>query len=390
MNYSFRKGVILAFALRLVLILSVPALSDDFYRYIFDGHLIGLGINPYLMYPSETLTILENPSDSYMYFLFEKMNSPNYFSIYPPLHQFFFYIASLSGEKLLNNILLLRVGIMVFDFLNLYLLYNILTLLGQPISKVWLYAFNPLVVIELTGNLHFEGLVLTGILSLLYFRIKNETGLASLGWSFAIGIKLTPLMLGPLLLRAWKKDKVILFLFLSATAITLFLLPLYFSDGFQKFWQSFRLFQSSFEFNASVYYVIIWLAGFFIDYNPIAYVGPALSLLAFASIVFFSLRFKVQSFDNLALGIVYVYFIYLLSQNVVHPWYIIPAFGVSILTRSNVFLVWTFLVFLSYYAYSNKDFEECTAFLIVEYGILFMFISKEIYFRALSHKIKME
>lgn len=387
-GFSFKFGMLWALALRITLILAIPELSDDFYRYIFDGHLLKLGLNPYLMSPSEILPMLEETSDSYLGFLFENLNSPNYFSIYPPLHQAFFYLASFGGESLLKNIIILRIFIILFDFLNIYLLYKILILLKKPISGIWLYAFNPLVIIELTGNLHFEGLVLTGILGLVYFWLKKRHGFAALGWSFAIGIKLTPLILGPLLLVGLKRNKVFSFFIFSSVFISIFLFPLIFSNGFQKFWQSFRLFQSTFEFNASLYYLTIWISRFFIDYNPIAYVGPILSFVAFVSIIFFSLVYKARDNEKLCLGIMYVYLIYLLFQNVVHPWYIIPAFGISVLTASRIFLVWTGLVFLSYYTYSNENFDESGVLLLVEYGILFVFILKEIYFKPLSPKNK--
>ena len=381
-KFSISRGFLFAFILRMVLILSIPALSDDFYRYIFDGQLIKMGLNPYLLTPSELMNSMGTFENSFLVMLYAKMNSPEYFSIYPPLHQIFFFVASLGGENLIMNILILRIIIIAFDFLNMFLIYKILIQLDQPIYKVWLYAFNPLVILELTGNLHFEGLVLSGILCLIYFWTKKKPGLSALSWSFSIGIKLTPLMLGPFLLVSQKKDKVLQFILLSAISISVFLIPLFVSNGIENFWQSFRLFQSTFEFNASLYYLIRWLSGFFIDYNPIASVGPALNFAALVSILFYSLKFKGEDYKKVCIGIVHIYLIYLLTQNVVHPWYIIPAFGVSLLTRSKIFLVWTGLVFLSYFAYSNQDFKESPILLILEYSVLFIFILVEIFFKG--------
>lgn len=388
-QFSLKKGLLIALLLRLVLILSIPVLSDDFYRYFFDGQLLKFGLNPFLSTPNEISNSLGFESKPYWDYLYDNMNSPFYFSIYPPIHQFFFFIASLSGENLLFNIILLRIFIIGFDFLNIYLLYRILILAKQPISKIWFYAFNPLIILELTGNLHFEGIVLTGILASIFFWIKNQPILSAFGWSWAIGIKLTPLILGPLFLFSWKKDKALLFFLFSGILIVFFLSPLLISDGIQKLWQSIRLFQSSFEFNGSIYNVVKWVSGFFVGYNPIAYVGPSLNLLAFFAIVFYSSKIEIQNYEKLLIGIVHIYLIYLLFQNVVHPWYIIPAFGVSILTKSKIFLVWTGLVFLSYNAYSNPEVKESALLLCVEYGILFIFIVKEISFKSIrqSHHL---
>lgn len=387
-QFSLKRGLLLALLLRLVLILSIPVLSDDFYRYFFDGQLLKFGLNPFLSTPHEISNSLDFGPKPYWDYLYEKMNSPHYYSIYPPLHQLFFFLASVTGENLLINIVFLRSFIIGFDFLNIYLLYRILILVNQPISKIWIYAFNPLIILELTGNLHFEGIVLTGILASIFFWIKKKPLQSAFGWSWAIGIKLTPLMLGPLFLLSWKKDKWIAFLFFSALMIGLIFSPLLIADGIQNFWQSARLFQSSFEFNGSIYNVVKWVSGFFVGYNPIAYVGPSLNLLAFFAIVFYSSKIEIQNSEKLLMGIVHIYLIYLLSQNVVHPWYIIPAFGVSVLTKSKIFLVWTGLVFLSYNAYSDPEVKESVILLFVEYGILLIFILKEITKNPLGRKVR--
>lgn len=86
----FFSLVALAMGLRLLLIGAEPVLSDDFYRYFFDGQLVGKGLNPYAALPGDWFTngILEK--NVYWEILLDKMNSPNYYSVYPPLHQLFF------------------------------------------------------------------------------------------------------------------------------------------------------------------------------------------------------------------------------------------------------------------------------------------------------------
>ena len=37
---------------RAVLLFNIPILSDDFYRFVWDGHLTAFGINPYLHLPT--------------------------------------------------------------------------------------------------------------------------------------------------------------------------------------------------------------------------------------------------------------------------------------------------------------------------------------------------
>ena len=88
-NISLKQGIGLAILLRIIALLSTPELSDDFYRFIWDGTLTVNNINPYLYTPQHAFNtgLLCGKNFS---FLIEKMNSPNYFTVYPPLNQFLF------------------------------------------------------------------------------------------------------------------------------------------------------------------------------------------------------------------------------------------------------------------------------------------------------------
>jgi alpha-1,6-mannosyltransferase len=373
---SIPFGLGLAFFSRLLLLFAIPELSDDFYRFIFDGQLIKSGINPYAFLPEVAFTHLDiKEVGGYWQSLIEGMNSRSYFSIYPPLHQFFFWLSSLAGESLMRNILILRLVILGFEGLNFYLIFRITKDWNLPESRLWLYAFNPLVILELSGNLHFEGIVLTGLLTTLYFFGKKKLLMSNLGWVWAVGVKLTPLMFGPVLLKFWGKDKRWGFIFAASGFILLFFWPLFLGDSLVNYWQSFRLYQSKFEFNASIYYLIRWISGFFVDYNPIVYVGPFLNYLALALILGISLFRKMGNARELAAAILWIYLCYLLLQTVVHPWYIIPAFGISVLSNNRIFLIWSGLVFLSYSAYADEmRVIENQFLLILEYGVLVGFI----------------
>ncbi|EOZ95171.1 hypothetical protein A33Q_3376 [Indibacter alkaliphilus LW1] len=372
---GLNEGLLAALLIRLILLPAIPVLSDDFYRFVFDGQLIANGINPYSFLPVEVLDKLHPEHDfSYWSHLLSNMNSPEYYSVYPPVHQVIFWVSSLAGEELLWNIILLRLVILVFEGLSFLLLFKIIRLKGLSLNFLWLYAFNPLVILELTGNLHFEGLVLTGLLLGIYFWEKKKVYSAALGWSLASGLKLTPLILGPLWLKSWSGKQLWKFLLTSMILISVFLIPLILGNGHQGFWESFRLYQSKFEFNASVYYLIREVWAGVVGYNPQIYLGPTLSVVTLVSILIFSYFWKVASFSQITQGAVWIYLIYLLLQPVVHPWYLIPAFGLGVLVRDRVFLVWTGLVFLSYSAYRSDPVAESFVLIFLEYGILIFFL----------------
>lgn len=372
-HLSLKIGILIGIIARFLLLFSVPSLSDDFYRFFFDGHLLLGGYNPYQLPPKDWILMHGNEESSYLKSLLDGMNSPGYYSVYPPLHQLFFWIAALSGESLLWNTLLLRLILIGFEGMNFYLLYRLAKQWNLDEYKVLLYVLNPLVIIELTGNLHFEGMVLTGLLAALFLLEKGKTKSALAAWISAVGIKLSPLMLGFLLLRRFHQLKHLkLFFVWGAVFLFLILGALLLGDAYMNFWQSFRLYQSNFEFNASIYYLIRWISGFFLDYNPIAYVGPFLNGLAFLLILGLSLFHRLNSGKDMANAMVLIYLVYLLLQTVVHPWYIIPAFGISVLTGNRIFLVWTGLVFLSYGAYQGGTVEEKWYLLVFQYVLVFL------------------
>ncbi|RZS97062.1 carotene biosynthesis protein [Cecembia calidifontis] len=374
-DFSLKKGIVVGIVVRVLLLFAIPALSDDFYRFFFDGHLVLEGYNPYKLLPKDWILIHGNEEIPFLKRLEEGMNSPAYYSVYPPLHQLFFGIAALSGQSLFWNIFVLRLILIGFEGLNFYLLYRLVKQWNLDEYKVLLYALNPLVIIELAGNLHFEGMVLTGMLATLFLLEKGKSKFALASWAAAVGIKLSPLMFGFLLLRKFQQLKELKIFFIWG-AFFLFLVfgVLLLDDSYLNFWKSFRLYQSRFEFNASLYYLIRWVSGFFMDYNPIVYVGPFLNALAFLLIFGLSLFHRLKSGKDLVNAMVWVYLIYLLMQTVVHPWYIIPAFGLSVLTGNRVFLVWTGLVFLSYGAYQGGEVEEKWYSLIIQYAFVFLTI----------------
>lgn len=374
-DFSLKKGIVVGIVARFFLLFAIPTLSDDFYRFLFDGHLLLKGYNPYLMLPKDWLSFHVEESNEFLQDLVANMNSSTYFSIYPPLHQLIFGIAAFSGESLFWNIFVLRLILIGFELLNLLFLHQLVKKWNLSEYKVLLYILNPLVIMELTANLHFEGIVLACLLATLYLHEQGKKKFALVTWAAAVGIKLSPLMFGAYIMRRFYQMKQ-LKLFIGYAAFLLFITLgiLLYRESYLNFWQSFRLYQSSFEFNASVYYLIRWISGFFMDYNPIVYVGPFLNLFALFLILFLSFFYRLDNGMDLANGMVWIYLIYLLLQTVVHPWYIIPAFGLSILTKNRVFLVWSAFVFLSYGAYDGVEVEEKWYFLISQYVIVFGFI----------------
>jgi hypothetical protein len=172
-HFAFRGGrytlpLIVSFALlfRLTLFFGEPSLSDDIYRYLWDGKTQNEGINPYRYAPeARELAPLRDAA-------YKRINHKEIPTIYPPLAQVVFAIAcrlrpTVGGMK----------GVMIgIDVAIIALLILLLREMRRPISSVIVYAWNPMVVVETAGSGHNDGLgVLFLLLAILWLRKRRET-----------------------------------------------------------------------------------------------------------------------------------------------------------------------------------------------------------------------
>jgi len=63
--------------------------------------------------------------------------------------------------------------------------------------------------------------------------------------------------------------------------------------------------------------------------------------------------------------------VYFLLANIVHPWYITPLVAFAVIAQPKYAIIWSWLIVLSYYAYSNEDFSESMILVVVEYLAVF-------------------
>ena len=375
-GYDWKKILGLALLLRLVLFASIPSWSEDYARFLWDGHLVAEGINPYSHTPTEAWEQLQLRSNSSMDELYVLMNSPDYHSVYPPSNQLVFWLAAAIGqEEILWGVVVIRLVLLSFEILAFYFIHLLLRLFRQPSRNLLLYALNPLVIMEVIGNLHFEGMMLTMILAGIYWMENKRFSSSGVALGVAVGIKLSPLMLFPAVLKQLPGKAIWQFSLAAGLVVLLTLGPLFYAwSGFS---QSLNLYNKTFEFNASIYYLLRQLGYWIVGYNAIEILGPLLKVLTLVLIVYISYRNKNKDSRSLLETLLTVYWIYFLLNTVVHPWYIIPAIGISVLTEKRAFIVWSLLMVLSYQAYQHQSYEESTWYLFLEYGLLAWVLWKE-------------
>lgn len=373
-RFSLKQILFWAVILRVLVFIFIPNLSDDIYRFIWDGALTNGGVNAYSLLPGTNWV----DAPAFMSrVVFDGLNSKEYYSVYPPIMQVIFAISVyFSGDDIQLNLMFFRIIILLADIGIIFLLGRMLTGLKKSNKWVALYAFNPLVIIELTGNIHFEGVMLFFTLLsfyiLMYFNIYGKWFLVAV-FFFAVGVmvKLTSLLLLPILLYRLSFRQLVKFTLLVFMFCGLMFLPFYSQELIANFFSGLDLYFRNFEFNASFFYLINALGESIAGWDTVAIVGPLLSMISMILILKFAIFKKKPEWSNFFTYALFGYFIYLSFSTTVHPWYIVNLLVLSVLTHYRFAVVWSLMVFLSYFMYGNGLVESSTL-LIIEYLVVFV------------------
>ncbi|MCH4822127.1 mannosyltransferase [Gramella lutea] len=379
--------VILAVLFRLVFLFVLPNLSQDYFRFIWDGRLIAEGWNPYQYIPNDLIQ-LQTFNISQAKELIQGMGSlsAGHYSNYPPLNQLIFAIAGwISTSSILGSVIIFKLIIILADIGTFILGRKLLKSIGLPEHRIFWYILNPFIIIEMTGNLHFESVMVFLLILSLYLLHQKKWIWSAIIFGLSISIKLLPLMLLPLLFRFFTSDKTSLnflkliayYLIIGITVIISFL-PFYSHEIFSNFMASIGLWFGKFEFNASIYYLVRWIGFQVKGYNIIETAGKVLPLITFVAILGLSLFRKKMDFKRLIENMLFAVTVYLLLSTTVHPWYLAIPLMLSLFTEFRYMIVWTAVVFISYFAYSNPEFQENLWLVALEYFIVLFYIVKEL------------
>ena len=368
---------IAALLFRLIFLFAIPNLSQDFYRFIWDGHLLLQGYNPYVSIPSEIVSTNPFEGAQGLYTGMGALSAENPTN-YPPLNQLFFALAALVGGKnILGGIITLRLLVISADVGVFYFGRKLLRKLGLPENRIFWYLLNPFIIIELTGNLHFEGVMIFFLLLALLFLVQRKITVSVIFFSFSVLTKLIPLIFLPNLLKNLGVKKGIFYCLSVVAVVLLFFFPFYSETFAGNYAQSIGLWFQKFEFNASFYYIIRWIGYQFVDYNIIQLAGPVLALLTFLAVLEISLIRNNDSLKSLLISMMFALIVYLLFSTTVHPWYLATPLFLSIFTRYRFVMLWSLMIVLSYFTYSNFGLKENLWLVALEYLVVFGFMGYE-------------
>ena len=364
----FRILLLSGILFRFCLIFSIPALSDDFYRFVWDGRIQQLGINPFDFTPAE---FIKQHADPLLHQIFPNLNSPDYYSVYPQICQSIFKIASaFGGDSLYRTVVILKSAIFLSELGSILLLKKLLSERTNAESLQLIYILNPLVIIELSGNIHFEAFMIFFML-LAVWLVNNHRYVSSAGaLSLAVQAKLLPLIFIPLLFRQIGLKKTLnyaIVCLIITAALSLILLNS--TERFAHFAESLRLYYGKFEFNGSFYLLFRSIGQWVLGYNPIIVLSKIMLFLALSGMIWVYFRkFEILN------GMFWLLTIYLAFSAVVHPWYLTPLVALSAFIRFRFALIWSALIPLSYYTYSKIPYNENLWLTGIEYTILIGFL----------------
>jgi len=254
--------VIYAVLLRLSLFFSEPIQEFDIYRYLWEGQATIRGVSPFRYSPEVVLQSSPNqmlPADlsrlveardsaPAIETILSRVHFAELPTVYPPISQAVFALAALttsSNADVSTHLVVMKFWIVAFDLATIWLLILILRFVSQPVGWSLAYAWCPLVLKEFANSGHLDSIAVCLTTSAVYLMLQavyrpgdGKEGVARSGqgsclWAIAssvalglaVGAKLYPVVLAPLLICVavrrlrWRRGTLVAGLFLVVSAV---------------------------------------------------------------------------------------------------------------------------------------------------------------------------
>ncbi len=369
-GFSWNQLLIIAVVFRVLLFLAPITWTDDHYRYIWDGLCSVHGISPFAFTPDE---LVKTMPEVFTPALYAQLNSPHFYSVYPPLAQAEFALAAWIGRgSVWASTLVLRGISIVFDLATIFVLGLLLKNDPGRVRKVALYALNPLVLMEFTVNVHTEVLMIAPCLWAVHLFRRERLNISAVFVAIGAAIKLWPL-----LFLAWLPSHIgwrhsVRYV---AIVIVLFLvswIPFWTPGFFAHFGSSLKLYVSYLEFNGALFEGLRRLLG-----NALVKGTGLLSAITLIGLGVYAIALWKRKRATWPEAMLWLLAIYLFGAQAVQPWYILPFVAFAALTGWRWPILWSLLIVPTYLTYSTVPYQQPYWWIPVEYVLLLGFIGWE-------------
>lgn len=367
---EWRHLITLAIAFRLLLLFAPISWTDDHFRYIWDGWCSVNGIQPFAHTPRE---LLQLRPELFAADHFALLNSPEFHTVYPPFAQAFFALAAYIGQGDVGySTLALRAFFLGCELGSMLLLRALLRDASR--SQCWWmhYALNPLVLMELTVNLHTEALMIPLCLGALLLHKRGWLDASAVLLGLAASARLWPLLfiLALPAVMTWRTS--IRYGAIVALVFGIGWLPLWTTGLVGSFVSSLKLFGNYLEFNGGLYELLRTVIGSeAVKGTGLLAVVTLIALLGFSVAQW---RKRNIPFAGMMFWLLFVYF---LGSQAVHPWYILPLLAFGMLTQRWWPVAWTLLIVPTYLTYGSEPFVQPYAWVGLEYVLLIALVFVE-------------
>lgn len=314
---------IVGFALlfRATLFFSAPSLSEDVYRYVWDGTLVNHGVNPYQYAPGAP------ELGAYRDTSYERINHKDIGTPYGPVMM----LASAAVEYFAHSVHAMKILFLVFDGLVILLLLRLLDVAGKPRSHVLLYAWNPLAVVEIAGSGHNDILAVFLMLTSLYLLLSERARAATFAAVSAVAAKYFALLFLPAVWKRLGPGK----WFIAPLGLVLFFAP--FGAHLDQHLASVFRVGASWRFNDGIFALLN-----FITDSPDVSKGIAAVIFAAVAVTIYRVNMPPLK------GALWLIGAALLLTSTLHPWYLLWVLPFLCFYPQRAWILFTGLVMLSY------------------------------------------
>ena len=315
---------------RVGFVVEAPLVSDDVYRYVWDGRVQRFGHNPYLSSPDE-------PALAHLHTDVTQRIDPTSAklpAIYPPVAELFLRVITMVHESVTAII----IAIVFFDLLIIIILWRWLLLMGKNPWWLLAYAWHPLVTLEGAGGGHLDLLGTLLVVSTAYALLVGRTMVASLSLAMAFGVKFLPIVLVPLL---WGRVR-IRDLFVAVAAIVAFYTP-FTSWPFSISFGSLGTYIEQWRFNGPFF---LWLEPLLSTVGALVFA----ILIGLGVAIFARSRLPVDAPEAWAWPMATTLFL----MPVVYPWYLVWLTPFLVSRATLPLIVWTHMSLLTYIVWTSQ------------------------------------